>query len=54
MKRIDQPPQQPSPPHDPRDCRLCGTLRHPAQARQRIALQAHLAEKPFPRQQVNA
>lgn len=38
--------------HDPRTCRLCGTLRHPATAKAGRALQAHLKANPLPRQQV--
>lgn len=40
--------------HDPRNCTLCGTLRHPAQAAQGRALTKHLAAHPFPRQAVAA
>lgn len=40
--------------HDPRTCQPCAILRHPALAAQGVALRAHLAEQPFPRQQVNA
>lgn len=47
MQGID--PQRPT--HDLRACRLCGTLRHPAQARQGRALTKHLAQHPIPRQQ---
>jgi hypothetical protein len=36
--------------HTARDCQLCGTLRHPAQAKQGRALREHLAQRPFPRQ----
>ncbi|WP_179272380.1 hypothetical protein [Streptomyces sp. XY006] len=36
--------------HDPRTCQLCASLRHPAQAAQGRALQAHLAENPLPQQ----
>ena len=50
--RNGQPPQQPSPAHTSRDCCLCGIYRHPAQAKQGRALQAHLAVNPFPRQAV--
>ncbi|MDX2513866.1 hypothetical protein PV355_01625 [Streptomyces stelliscabiei] len=50
QERTDQPQGQPSPPHDPRTCQPCGIYRHPAQAKQGRALQAHLAENPFPRQ----
>lgn len=45
---------QPSPTHDPRTCNLCGTLRHPAQARQGRQLTKHLAANPFPKQPVTA
>ncbi|MFF5842141.1 hypothetical protein ACFY74_11810 [Streptomyces massasporeus] len=41
---------QHSHPHDPRNCGLCGVLRHPAQARQGRALREHLAQHPFPKQ----
>lgn len=51
--RTDQHPQQPT-PHTARDCQLCGTLRHPAQAKAGRALTAHLAANPFPRQAVQA
>ena len=48
---------QPAHRHSPdaataRDCRLCATLRHPAQAKNRRALQAHLKATPLPRQAV--
>jgi hypothetical protein len=46
VKRTDTQP----PKHDPRDCNLCGTLRHPAQAKNGRALTRHLAANPFPRQ----
>jgi hypothetical protein len=43
----------PQPPtHDPRTCQPCASLRHPAQARAGRALTQHLAEHPFPQQQV--
>ena len=42
-------PQHPK--HDPRTCNLCASLRHPAQARAGRALQAHLTQHPFPRQE---
>lgn len=38
--------------HDPRDCNLCASLRHPGQAQAGRALARHLAEHPFPRQAV--
>jgi hypothetical protein len=38
--------------HDPRTCQPCASLRHPAQAAAGRALTKHLAERPFPRQQV--
>ncbi|MDX3520738.1 hypothetical protein [Streptomyces scabiei] len=53
-ERTDQPAGQPSPAHDPRTCQPCAILRYPALAAQGRKLQAHLAEQPFPRQQVNA
>ena len=52
--RIGQPAGQPTPPHNPKTCASCGFLRHPAQAKQGRALRKHLAEHPFPRQQVTA
>jgi hypothetical protein len=52
--RTDSPHQHPT-PHRARNCKLCGALRHPAQAAAGRALTAHLAEHPLPRQQaVNA
>jgi hypothetical protein len=54
QERNGQPQGQPSPPHTSRDCRLCGIYRHPAQAKQGRALQAHLAAHPFPRQAATA
>lgn len=51
--------QEPTGPHQhqhspgartARDCHLCATLRHPAQAKQGRALTAHLAAHPFPKQ----
>lgn len=36
--------------HASRDCHLCGTLRHPAQAKSGRALTKHLADNPLPRQ----
>lgn len=55
MDRIDPQPHQHSPgARTARDCRLCATLRHPAQAKAGRALTKHLAEHPFPRQQVTA
>jgi len=39
-----------SPKHDPRNCVLCGTLRHPAVAAQGRALTKHLKAHPFPKQ----
>lgn len=54
MDRIDQAPQRPTPPHNPKTCPPCSFLRHPAQAAQGRALRKHLAEHPFPRQQVTA
>lgn len=53
--RIDPQPHRHSPgAQTARDCPLCATLRHPAQAKQGRALRKHLAEHPFPRQQVTA
>ncbi|MFJ5259109.1 hypothetical protein ACIQAC_01360 [Streptomyces sp. NPDC088387] len=49
MERTDQPDPQPT-PHTARDCALCGTLRHPAQAKAGRALRTHLAANPLPRQ----
>lgn len=49
----DHHDQQPS-PHDRRTCRLCATLRHPAQAKAGRALTRHLAANPLPRQAVTA
>jgi len=46
VKRTDQPATE----HDPRTCQLCAMYRHPAQAANGRALQAHLAEHPFPKQ----
>ena len=40
--------------HDPRDCRLCASLRHPGMAAQGRALKAHLAANPLPKQTVQA
>lgn len=40
--------------HDPRNCGLCGTLRHPGQAAQGRALRKHLAANPLPKQGANA
>lgn len=48
-ERNGQPQGQPT-PHASRACHLCGTLRHPAQAKAGRALQAHLAAHPFPQQ----
>jgi hypothetical protein len=48
-ERTDQPQQQPT-PHTARGCNLCGTLRHPAQAKQGRALTTHLEAHPFPQQ----
>ncbi|MBN0043102.1 hypothetical protein JS756_03025 [Streptomyces actuosus] len=39
--------------HNPRDCRLCASLRHPGTAREGRALARHLAEHPFPKQDPN-
>lgn len=51
----DQPRGQHTPgAHTARDCKLCATLRHPAQAKNGRALTAHLTAHPFPRQAVNA
>lgn len=36
--------------HAARDCRLCATLRHPAQAKNGRALTVHLKTNPLPRQ----
>lgn len=47
MKRTDQP----TPKHDPRTCQMCGTLRHPAQAKAGRDLAKHLTQHPFPVQQ---
>lgn len=40
--------------HNPRRCRLCASLRHPATAHEGRALTAHLAEHPFPKQDLDA
>jgi hypothetical protein len=40
--------------HDPRDCNLCASLRHPAQAKAGRALTKHLAANPLPKQAVTA
>lgn len=40
--------------HNPRACRLCASLRHPAQAKQGRALTEHLAQHPFPKQDLSA
>ena len=51
--RSHQPAHQHSPDAPTaRDCRLCATLRHPAQAKNRRALTAHLKANPLPRQAV--
>uniref|UniRef100_A0AAU1ZZ43 Uncharacterized protein n=1 Tax=Streptomyces sp. NBC_00093 TaxID=2975649 RepID=A0AAU1ZZ43_9ACTN len=34
--------------HNPRTCRLCAHLRHPARAKDGRALAKHLAEQPLP------
>jgi hypothetical protein len=47
---VAKPTQPQQPTHDPRTCQSCGTLRHPAQAKQGRALTKHLAEHPFPQQ----
>jgi hypothetical protein len=49
---------QPAHQHSPdaatlADCRLCAISRHPSQAKNRRALQAHLKTNPLPRQAVN-
>ncbi|WP_158694394.1 hypothetical protein [Streptomyces canus] len=49
-----KPSDQHTPKHDPRNCGLCGTLRHPAQAKAGRALTKHLAANPFPKQGANA
>ena len=54
MKPSDQHNPKPTPTHNPRTCGLCGTLRHPAQAKQGRALKAHLAANPLPKQTVQA
>lgn len=54
MKPSDQHDPKPTPTHDPRTCFLCGTLRHPAQARQGRTLQRYLAVFPLPKQGANA
>ncbi|MFM9604270.1 hypothetical protein [Streptomyces turgidiscabies] len=36
--------------HNPRTCRLCASLRHPATAKQGRELAAHLAQSPLPAQ----
>ena len=56
---MQEPTSQPHPQHSPgaptaRDCNLCATLRHPAQAKQGRALTKHLAVHPFPKQAVAA
>jgi hypothetical protein len=49
----DQQPHQHSPDAaTARDCRLCAIIRHPAQAKNRRALTAHLKNNPLPRQAV--
>ncbi|MET7457687.1 hypothetical protein ABZT03_38730 [Streptomyces sp. NPDC005574] len=48
--RID--PQHPK--HDPRDCQLCASLRHPGQCGAGRALAKHLAKHPFPKQGAGA
>ncbi|MGW4670104.1 hypothetical protein [Streptomyces sp. NPDC004324] len=51
MDRIHQQPPQPTPAkHAPRDCNLCGILRHPAQAANGRALTKRLNARPFPQQ----
>ena len=50
-ERIDQHPEQHSPTHNPKSCALCGTLRHPAQAKNGRALAKHLKTNPLPKQQ---
>ena len=52
-ERTDQPQGEPT-PHTARNCHLCGTLRHPAQAAAGRALTKHLAAHPFPRPAVAA
>ncbi|MFD9444967.1 hypothetical protein [Streptomyces sp. NPDC060001] len=55
MKRTDQHPHQHSPDAATlRDCQLCSTLRHPAQAKQGRALTRHLKTNPIPKQTVTA
>lgn len=49
-----KPSDQHSPKHDPRDCQLCASLRHPAQARQGRTLAKYLAVFPLPKQGANA
>ncbi|MCX4575636.1 hypothetical protein OHB41_21070 [Streptomyces sp. NBC_01571] len=46
---MPEPIHQPHPKHHPTTCRLCGVLRHPAQAAAGRALTKHLAAHPFPR-----
>ncbi|MEU6279488.1 hypothetical protein [Streptomyces sp. NPDC047028] len=36
--------------HNPRDCQLCSSLRHPATAAQARQLAKHLAAQPLPQQ----
>jgi hypothetical protein len=49
---VPEPTQPPKPKHDPRNCNLCATLRHPATAREGRALTKHLAVSPFPKMAV--
>lgn len=51
---MQEPIGQPHPKHDPRDCHLCATGRHPAQAAQRRALTKHLEQHPLPLQKTGA
>lgn len=52
---MQEPTSPPHPQHSPgahtaRDCNLCASLRHPAQAAQGRALTKHLITAPLPRQ----
>lgn len=47
----DQPDPGHTSGHTARNCALCATLRHPAQAKQGRALTRRLAQHPFPVQQ---
>ncbi len=51
---MQEPTQPCAAKHDPRDCRLCRFLRHPAQAAQGRTLQRYLSIFPLPKQGANA